>query len=111
MSYYKNIDRILKIWNPVNRKVKKVTSITFDKTFSNKSSDKLLKSLADDSNQKLNTQITSTNINFNSDKSELIPSKKKLPISNLISLLSSALFFSLRPRSSTFPLLSLSAQI
>lgn len=92
MGYYENIDWIWKIWDLINRKLKEITFITFDGTISNKSSKKLLKSLADNSNQKLNSQVADTYTYSDSHTLESTSPKKKPLISNLKLQLSSTLF-------------------
>lgn len=106
MGYYEDMDWIQKIWDPIDKKIRKVTFVTFNKTFGNKANEELLKSLAndfnqDDSDQKLNTRADT---DCDSDCLESIPQIQKLPelISPLLSLPSS----SLRPR---LPKLSYSA--
>lgn len=90
MGYHENIDRIWKSWDLVDKKVREIASVTFDKSFNNKSIKKLLNSLADNLNQELNTQVADTNTDSGSNKSEPSLPQKKPPISNIISPLSSA---------------------
>ncbi len=49
-DYYKNTDRIWKIWDLVDKKVKEITFVTFDKNFSNKSSKELFNFLTNNPN-------------------------------------------------------------
>ncbi len=56
MRYHEDTDRIWKIWDLDNKKIREATSVTFDETFGNKSSEELLKSLADNSYQESNTE-------------------------------------------------------
>lgn len=111
MGYHKNTNRIWRIWDSVDKKVIIIRSITFDKTFNNKSSEKLSNSLAHDSNKELITQVADAYIDFDFNRSKPTLLKKKLPTSNLTSLLSSAFSLSLRPGLLTFPHLLSSTQI
>ena len=49
VGYYEDTDQIWKIWDPIDKKMREAMSMTFDETFSNKSSEELLKSLDDNS--------------------------------------------------------------
>lgn len=51
VGYHEDTDRIWKIWDPDDKKIREATSVTFDETFGNESSEELLKSLADNSDQ------------------------------------------------------------
>lgn len=48
VGYHSTTDRIWKIWDPVDCKVREATSVEFDESFSNNRSEALLESLQDD---------------------------------------------------------------
>lgn len=50
IGYYEKTHHISKIWDLIDRKIKEITYVNFDKTFSNKSSENLFNSLANNSN-------------------------------------------------------------
>ncbi len=56
MGYHEDTDRISKIGDLDDKKIRKATSVTFDETFGNKSSEELLKFLADNSDQESDTE-------------------------------------------------------
>ncbi len=56
VGYYEYTDRIWKIWDLDNKKIREATSVTFHKTLGNKSREELLKSLADNSDQESDTE-------------------------------------------------------
>ena len=49
VGYHEDTDRIWKIWDPIDKKIREATSVTFDEAFSNKRSEELLKSLVNNS--------------------------------------------------------------
>ncbi len=86
-----------KIWDPIDKKIRETTSVSIDETFSKKSSEEFLKSLADYSNQELDIK---TGTNSDSDDPE--PSSRiQQPISYLTSPLSFPPLLFLWPRSPT----------
>lgn len=97
MDYHKNRNRIWKIWDLIDIKIKEATAVTFDKIFSNKVSEELFKSLTNNSDhndsdqndfdQELNIEVDT---NSHSDGWESVLQIQKL-ISDLVSLLSSFL--------------------
>ena len=79
--------------------IKEATSVSFDEALSNKSSEELLKSLADNSDQESDIE---TDIDSGSDNPE--PTLRiQRPVSHLKSPLSSLSFLSLWPKLSTLP--------
>lgn len=104
MGYYKDTDQIWKIWVPIDKKIRKVIFITFDKIFSNKASEELLKFLANDSNQDESDQVLNikADIDFDSDGLEsVLQIPKHIP--NLILPLLSPLFLPLLLRLPELP--------
>ena len=106
VGYHEDTDQIWKIWDPIDKKIREATSLTFDETFSNKSSEKLLKSLADNSDQESDVE---TDTDSDSNDPEPAPQIQQ-PVSHLTSLLSSFSSSPLRPRSPTLPHLPESAK-
>ena len=102
VGYHEDTDRIWKIWDPIDKKRREAISVTFDEIFGNKSSEELLKSLADNSDQESDVE-TDTDSDLDDPKPAL---QIQQPISHLTSPLSSPLFSPLRPRSPTRPQLS-----
>lgn len=68
INYYKNIDQISKIWDFINKIIRKIISIFFDKILSNKINKNFLKVFVYNFNKKLNTKVANTKFNFNSLK-------------------------------------------
>ncbi len=81
MGYHEDTDRIWKIWNPIDKKIREATSVTFDETFNNKSSEELLNSLADNSDQESDVE-TDTDSDFDDPEPTL---QIQQPISHLTS--------------------------
>ena len=106
-GYHKDTDRIWKIWDLDDKKIREAISVTFDETFGNKSSEKLLKSLADKSDQESDAK---SDTDLDSNNSEPLRQIQQ-PMSHLISPLSSLLSSFLQPRSPILPQLPQSAQI
>lgn len=70
MGYHQNANQIQKISDLIDKKIREITFITFNKIFSKKISEKLLTFFTNNFNQdnfdqKLNTK-PNTNFNFNS---------------------------------------------
>ncbi len=106
VGYHEDTDRIWKIWNLDDKKIREATSVTFDQTFGNKSSEELLKSLADHSDQESDTE-SDTDLDYDDPKPVL---QIQQPISHLTSPLSPSSSL-LRPRSPILPQLPPSVQI
>ena len=64
MSYHKNKNWIYKIWDSDYKKMREAILVIFVEIFDNRSSKKWLKSLINNSDQGLNTQLI-TNLDFN----------------------------------------------
>ena len=99
VGYHKNIDRIWKIWDPIDKKIKKATSFSFDGAFSNKNSKELLKFHGNDSDQKLDIETDTDSV---SDDPKLTPPIQQ-PVSYLTLPLSSPPSSLLWPRSPSLP--------
>lgn len=73
MGYHKNTDWILKIWDPIDKRIRVVIFVTFDKTFNNKICEEFLKSFANNLNQK--SEIMADNTDSDSNNSKSTPNK------------------------------------
>ncbi len=70
VGYHEDIDQIWRIRDSINKKIREATSVSFDEVFRNKSSEELLKSLAENSDQESDIE---TDIDSDSDDPESTP--------------------------------------
>ncbi len=107
MGYHEDTDWIWKIWDVIGNKIREATSATFDETFSNKKSEELFESFADDSDQESDVNIDT---NSELDNSESVSDIQR-PLSHLILSLLSLPSLLLLPSSLTLPQLPQFVQI